>query len=448
MRARYSYRSSLVIKAVILLTLGFLLISTVLWIYLKNELRDIGYYIRFGRRDEVALLISEYLGNPPSRFKARMLAQTYGVIVLYREKGRIQWVAEKKRLLRSRVRVPDDIQHGIMMQRMMENRHGRLPEGRLVQHISIAPDSIVSIMFPPPMPHQQSPLRNHSIAPLFVILFIGLLVGSILFVLLRRTFSPLDRIIEASRSIGEGDLSHRIEHGRGDDFDKVATAFNTMAAKLSSMFANQRDLLHFISHELRTPLARIRLALELKDKKRSYALIRDEVEEIDSLVGEVSELSRLDNMDRENGRKELDLVSLIRGLIEGCTESVRFDSETVRAPVLCNPLLVRKALWNLLDNAIKYSEQGDAVVVALREKTRGWEVSFKNSGPGIPQSEIENIWEPFYRGTNAAVCNVDGRGLGLVVVRRSVELCGGKVAVSSSEQGPTVFTVWLPTAER
>ena len=120
---------------------------------------------------------------------------------------------------------------------------------------------------------------------------------------------------------------------------------------------------------------------------------------------------------------------------------IRMDSAGV-------PHLVRKALSNLLDNAIKYSEQGDVVVVELREKTRGWEISFQNSGPGIPQSEIENIWEPFYRGTNAAVCNVDGRGLGLVVVRRSVELCGGKVAVSSSEQGPTVFTVWLPTAER
>ena len=448
MENRYSYRSSLVVKVVILLTLGFMLISTVIWIYLKSELRDIGYYLRFGRRDEIALLISEYLGDPPSRFKARMLAQTYGVVVLYREKGRIQWVVEKRPLLQPGPRALHNPQHGMMMQRMMENRRGGLQGGRVVQHIPIAPDSVISIIFPPPPPHDSSHLRNRPIAPLFVILFIGLLVGSILFVLLRRTFSPLDRIIEASRSIGEGDLSHRIEYGRGDDFDKVATAFNTMATKLSSMFTNQRDLLHFISHELRTPLARIRLALELKDRKRSYTLIKDEVEEIDSLIGEVSELSRLDSMDRETSRQQLDLVSLIRELIDSGTQRVRFDSTPDRAPVLCNPLLVRKALSNLLDNAVKYSEQGEPVVVALREKSKGWEVSFQNSGPGIPQSEIEKIWEPFYRGSNAGVSNVDGRGLGLVVVRRSVELCGGRVTVSSSEGGPTLFTVWLPAAER
>ena len=448
MKNRYSYRSSLVVKVVILLTLGFMLTITVIWIYLKSELRDIGYYLRFGRRDEIALLISEYLGDPPSRFKARMLAQTYGVVVLYREKGRIQWVVEKRPLLQTGPRALHNPQHGMMMQRMMENRRGGLQGGRVVQHIPIAPDSVISIIFPPPPPHGSSHLRNRPIAPLFVILFIGLLVGSILFVLLRRTFSPLDRIIEASRSIGEGDLSHRIEYGRGDDFDKVATAFNTMATKLSSMFTNQRDLLHFISHELRTPLARIRLALELKDRKRSYTLIKDEVEEIDSLIGEVSELSRLDSMDRETSRQQLDLVSLINELIGSGTQRVRFDSTPDRAPVLCNPLLVRKALSNLLDNAAKYSEQEESVVVALREKSRGWEVSFQNSGPGIPRSEIEKIWEPFYRGSNAGVSNVDGRGLGLVVVRRSVELCGGRVTVSSSEGGPTLFTVWLPAAER
>jgi signal transduction histidine kinase len=448
MKARYSYRSSLVVKVVILLTLGFMLISMVLWIYFKNELRDIGYYIRFGRREEVALLISEYLGNPPSRFKARILAQTYGVIVLYREKGRIQWVVEKGLLLRPRSHALKELQHGMMMQRMMENRRGGLKEGRIVQHIPIAPNSIVSIIFPLPQPHHSFLLRNRPVAPLFVMLFIGLLVGSILFVLLRRTFSPLDRIIEASKSIGEGDLSHRIEYGRDDDFDKVATAFNTMTAKLSAMFTNQRDLLHFISHELRTPLARIRLALELKDRKRSYTLIRDEVEEIDSLIGEVSELSRLDSMDRETNRKELDLVSLLRELIDQDAQSVRFDAAPVRAPVVCNPLLVRKALSNLLDNAAKYSEQGETVVVSLREQSRGWEVSFQNNGPGIPENEIEKIWEPFYRGANAGVCNVDGRGLGLVVVRRSVDLCGGKVAVSSNERGPTLFTVWFPAAER
>jgi signal transduction histidine kinase len=286
---------------------------------------------------------------------------------------------------------------------------------------------------------------------------VGLLVGSILFVLLRRTFSPLDRIIEASQSIGEGDLSHRIEYGRGDDFDKVAHAFNTMTSKLSSMITNQRDLLHLISHELRTPLARIRLALELKDSKNSYTLIRDEVEEIDSLIGEVSELARLDSMDRETGRKELDLVTLLKELIEKSEKPVLFNHAREQAVVVSNPLLLRKAVSNLLDNAAKYSPSGEAPVVTLREEAAAgaasgaaacaaaWEIAIQNNGPGLSERELLKIWEPFYRGANTAATGAEGRGLGLVVVRRSVELCGGSIEVSSSVKGPTLFRLRLPS---
>jgi signal transduction histidine kinase len=327
------------------------------------------------------------------------------------------------------------------MRRMMENMHGNRGR-RFEHHVLIAPNRSVSIIFPPPF------ARSRPITPLYFILSIGLLIGLILFFSLRRTFSPLDRIIEASGSIGEGDLSHRIEYGRGGDFDKVAAAFNTMTTKLSAMLSNQRELLHFISHELRTPLARIRLALELKDKKRSYEIIREEVDEIDSLIGEVSELSRLDNIDREMTRKRLDFASLLHELADDTREQVLFEQVPSSAPVECNPVLIRKALSNLLDNAVKYSEGKEPVVVSLEGKHEGWEISVKNSGPGIPENEIDRIWEPFYRATNAGISGVEGRGLGLVVVRKAVELCGGRTHVQSSEQGPTIFTVWLPADKR
>jgi signal transduction histidine kinase len=217
-----------------------------------------------------------------------------------------------------------------------------------------------------------------------------------------------------------------------------------MTTKLSAMLSNQRELLHFISHELRTPLARIRLALELKDKNRSYKIIRGEVDEIDSLIGEVSELSRLDNIDREMTRKRLDLTSLLHELADDAREHVIFEQAPSSATVECNPVLIRKAFSNLFDNAVKYSEGKEPVVVSLEGKHEGWEVSVENSGPGIPKNEIDRIWEPFYRATNADVAGVEGRGLGLVVVRKAVELCGGRTHVQSSELGPTIFTVWLP----
>jgi signal transduction histidine kinase len=442
MKTKPSYRSALVVKVVLLLMLGFLLINTIMWLYMRNEMRDIGYYLRFGRRDEIALLISEYLGDPPSRFKARMLAQAYNITVLYRENGRILWAVEKRRPLRPSRNNIQNLEHMRNMRRMMENMHGS-PGGRSIEHnVLIASNRTISIIFPPPF------ARGRPITPLYFILSIGLLIGLILFLALRRTFSPLDRIIEASGSIGEGDLSHRIEYGRGGDFDKVASAFNTMTTKLSAMLSNQRELLHFVSHELRTPLARIRLALELKDKNRSYKIIRDEVDEIDSLIGEVSELSRLDNIDREMNREWIDLVSLIQELSSTYRELVVLENTSSSVPVLCNPVLIRKAFSNLLDNAVKYSDGEIPVRVTIAKQQEGWEISVKNSGLGIPKNEIDRIWEPFYRATNAGIYRVEGRGLGLVVVRKAVELSGGRTHVQSSEQGPTIFTVWLPADEQ
>ena len=437
MKARLSYRSTLVVKAVLLLTLGFLLISAIIWLYFRNEVRDIGYYLRFGRRDEIALLISEYLGDPPSRFKARMLVQTYGFTILYRENGKIQWAVEKWRLLRPRRADIASLQHMMNMHMMRED--GREMRGRpLVQHVPLSPNRVVSIIFPPPF------MRGRPAAPLYFILSIAFLIGLILFLSLRRTFSPLDRIIEASGRIGEGDLSYRIEYGRDDDFGKVASAFNTMTTKLSAILSNQRELLHFISHELRTPLARIRLALEIKDKKRSYEIIRDEVDEIDSLVGEVSELSRLDSIDREMNRERIDLVSLLQELSGPYRERIVLENVPSTAFIFCNQVLIRKALSNLFDNAVKYSDGETPVRVAAVEQREGWVISVENSGPGIPGEEIDRVWEPFYRAANAGIAGVEGRGLGLVVVRKAVELSGGSIDVRSDEGGPTVFTLWLP----
>jgi signal transduction histidine kinase len=438
MKARLSYRSTLVVKAVLLLTLGFFLISAIIWIYFRNEVRTIGYYLRFGRRDEIALLISEYLGDPPSRFKARMLVQTYDFAILYRESGRIQWAVEKWRLLRPRRTGGANLQHMMRMHMMREGRREMM--GRpLVQHVPISQNRVLSIIFPPPF------ARSRPIAPLSFMLSIALLIGLMLFLSLRRTFSPLDRIVEASGRIGEGDLSYRIEYGRDDDFGKVASAFNTMTTKLSAMLSNQRDLLHFISHELRTPLARIRLALEIRDRKRSYEIIREEVDEIDSLVGEVSELSRLDSLDRETNRELVDLISLIEELSEAYRDRIVVEEVPSPACVFCNPVLIRKALSNLFDNAVKYSEGEAPIRVAAVEQGEGWAISVENSGPGIPEEEIDRVWEPFYRAANADIAGVEGRGLGLVVVRKAVELSGGRIHVHSGEGGPTVFNLWLPS---
>jgi two-component system sensor histidine kinase CpxA len=218
-----------------------------------------------------------------------------------------------------------------------------------------------------------------------------------------------------------------------------------MAVRLSSILSNQRELLQFISHELRTPLARINLALELKDKKRSTEIIKNEIAEIDTLVGEVSELSRLDNMDREVNRVRIDLVTLLNKHIHETGEGrVEFQHGLQAAWIFAHELLIKKAFSNLIDNALKYSEKEQPVIVSLIEDGSDYIISVQNTGPGLTQREIEKIWQPFYRGDNASRRNIEGRGLGLIVVKKAIELSSGEISVQSSSQGPTVFRVKLP----
>jgi signal transduction histidine kinase len=448
MKERISYRSTLVFKAVSLITLGFALVSVVVWLFFRNEVRDIGYYLRFGKRDEIALLVTDYLGDPPSRFKARILAQTFDLTIVYREEGAIRWAVERWRLFERRGlkkfdsrRMADTMMDIMKDMHMMRGERAPMIRQPNIQRVILSGDRTITLGFPPPF------MRRRPGAPLFFFLSIAVLIGLMLILFLRRTFSPLDHVIEASERIGTGDLSFRIDYDKGDDFGKVAAAFNTMASRLSTMLSGQRELLHFISHELRTPLTRIRLALELKDEERAHEIIGSEVREIDSLVEAVSELSRLDSIDRETAREPVDVAPLLADIVGAAGENrVRYEKPSHPLVVSGNEILLKKALGNLVENALKYTDGQEPVEVTLGSKGGYCEVNVKNGGTGIPSQEQDRIWEPFFRGSNAVHGKTEGRGLGLVVVKRVVELLRGQVAVCSSPAGPTVFRVRLPLA--
>jgi signal transduction histidine kinase len=436
LRAKISYRSMLVLRIVLLFSLGFLLISVVAWLFFRNEVRQIGYYLRFGRSEQAAQLIGEYLEDPPSRFRARILAQTYGLNIMYSRGNTIVWVVEEWRIVRPGRPAPREI---TPMMRMMREGRGNHFDRTMVYRFELEEGGDLSIRFPPPM------FRMRHFTPLYIFAVIAALIGLILFISIRRTFSPLDRIIEASEKIGEGNLSYRIEYGKRDDFAKVAAAFNTMAARLSGYLSGQRELLHFISHELRTPLSRIRLALELKNTDRARGIIREEVAEIDAMVGEVSDLSHLDDLYRRMNREAVDLNDLITELVSKMgDERISMSLPLTPVRVLCNRLLMERAFSNLIDNALKYSREAEQVYLSLRREDDSCLFRIENSGPGLGKKEIDRIWEPFFRGVAGKTAGVAGRGLGLVIVKRAVELCGGRAMVQSSEEGPTVFTLHIP----
>ncbi len=429
-KKKLSYRTALLIRIVTSAVIGILLITVVLWIYFRNEVRSIGDYLKYGRREDAVMLISGYIGDPPSKFRAKVLSRVYGITVLYYVEGRPVWVTESRWKRMAHARFP-------MMQMMRDMMGGRRPK-RGMEYVYLSQNRVLALIFPPLPPHRN--IFSPFIGSAFIIFVIGLSV----FILIKKTLKPVDRIILAAERVGQGDLTYRIHHERDDDFKKVAHAFNTMTERLATMLANQRELLHLISHELRTPLARINLALEMNDRKKSQNIIKGEIKEIDNLVEAVLDLSRMGSAQQYKRVEPVDLVSVIEKLIEDNKNKVRFFSDLNDARVDGNEMLLKKAFANLVGNAVKYSAGDAQVEIRLTDNDEGYRLTFKNSGPGLAKDELTKIWEPFFRGRNSRTGSTQGKGLGLVVVKKAIELSAGNVTVESSEAGLTVFTVHLP----
>ncbi|MFW6138503.1 MAG: HAMP domain-containing sensor histidine kinase [Spirochaetota bacterium] len=442
MKTRRSYYMFL-IKIVSLLAAGFLLVNIVMWVYYRANVRSIGHYLFTGRVDEAASVIADYLGAPPSRLKAWFLSRVYNVVIVYTENGKISWIAgdvEKGSASgRSRNTAPG---HMTRMRKMMPGMSSHTMHRMLSMHYretQLGQNRVVSIYIPPNLKK-----RNY-LAPFFFTAVIVGLVVTVVFLSVKKTLGPLDRIMEASERIGKGDLSYRIPNTRNTQFGKVAEAFNTMTEKLGAMLGTQRELLHLISHELRSPLARINVALEMKDKQRSSRIIKQEVQEIDGLVGKVLELSRIDYVNPRESADRFQLDEVLRKIIQKYPEGViQFTSAVGSSSITANAVLVEKAFSNLIDNAVKYSDKHRPVVVELSHQAGEYQVVVQNSGPGIPEEEQDKIWQPFFRGTASQKKNVEGKGLGLVIVQKAVKASEGKIFSQSSRQGPTVFRVRLP----
>jgi signal transduction histidine kinase len=427
MKNNKSIRYSILIKIVTLFILGFLLISGAVWIFFRNSVRNIGRYLYFGKPDNAVLLITTYLGDPPSKIKAKVLTRMYNISIVYSEEGNIVWATEAtERADGPRSRAMGNMMRG--MRHMDIRRDIPLDRGR-----------VLSLYIPMHL------TRKQYFTPFIFFILVAVLIGFTISLSVKKTLKPLDRIMEASRSISNGDLSYRIQYNRDDDFGKVASAFNTMAEKLSSMLSNHRELLHLISHELRTPLTRINLALEIQDKEKSAELIKGEIKEIDTLVGEVLDLSRMDYEDRIKDSDTLDLVDMLKGLINKYNrKEIRFDTTVETADISGNEVLLKKAFSNLIDNAVNYSASDTVINIGIIKNGGNYITTVENSGPGLSEKEQVKIWEPFYRGDNSQLNGTPGKGLGLVIVKKAIRLSDGKITVASSSEGPTIFTVSLP----
>lgn len=290
---------------------------------------------------------------------------------------------------------------------------------------------------------------------------IVLVTGLVSFGLARYLSRPLRTLRAATQRIAGGDWSVRVSPelaGADDEAQALGRELDRMAEKIDGLLGAQQRLLRDVSHELRSPLARLNIALELVRRKASpetsegFSRIEREAERLDTMIGQLLTLSRLDTEGAVERRQPIDLRALTEAirddvLVEAEQKEVRLELHAPEAVELTgDEELLRRAIENVLRNAVRYAPAGTSVKVELRRGADdAAELAVRDHGPGVPHESLEKIFEPFYRVGDDRARGGGGTGLGLAIAARAVALHSGKVGAANHPQGGLVVTLILPT---
>lgn len=293
---------------------------------------------------------------------------------------------------------------------------------------------------------------------------LGIVSGLIFSLLLGWSISrPINQIRAAFKCVSQGDLSVRLfpkMQQRYDEFSDVAKDFDSMAEHLDVLVKARDELLHDVSHELRTPLARLQLAIGLAQQNPEpgnvvNALERIELESqrLDKMIGEILAFSRSEP-DQSDAVNFFDLIALVRLIIDDANfetqktnviVTLNYDRSVENHSIIKgNADLVRRAIENVIRNAIRYSQDDKPVNVTISRQVNQLVIEVRDYGPGVDENKLLSIFEPFVRLKSSL--SGKGYGLGLAIAKKVVTAHGGKISAKNAKdsQGGLVITITLP----
>ena len=288
----------------------------------------------------------------------------------------------------------------------------------------------------------QGAFHMQSLLAMVAILALGLFL---IYRLVGKALAPLDTLTCRIRERTAADLAQPVEiPDSGDEAAAVALAFNQMSQRLNQVFVMQRNFSRNAAHEFRTPLAVLKTRIGLFRKKQDFR-----PQATLELSAMVSELLELTNLERASRGERLSSGQLIRSAADQAAPQAEARSITIlvdAAPCTLagNAELLRQAVCNLVENAVKYSPAGSVVHIAGHRDGEWFQIVVADQGPGIPESLRQRIFEPFFRVDDSRSRQLGGAGLGLALVRAIAEFHGGAVYVEKSRGAGSRFVLKLP----
>jgi two-component system sensor histidine kinase CpxA len=267
--------------------------------------------------------------------------------------------------------------------------------------------------------------------------------------------SPVRKLEKAVERFGRGDLSARVGSNRGDELGQLARTFDRMAERTQTLLTAERRLLLDISHELRSPLARLGVAVELArsgdDANAALNRIQKESDRLNALVGQLLQVTRAEGDPSSLRHAPLRLDELVQQLVDDSSiEAAAHGCELKyekREPVTVagDPELLRRAVENVIRNAIRYAPRETAVEVSLARHDGKAVVGVRDQGSGVPEEALPRLFDAFYRVEGDRDRASGGTGLGLSIARRAMELHKGSIRARNAEPGLEV-EMELPVA--
>ncbi|MGH2531810.1 MAG: sensor histidine kinase [Thermomicrobiales bacterium] len=313
---------------------------------------------------------------------------------------------------------------------------------------------------------------THDLWLLALLLGYSLAIAMIYSALVSASLSDaIGRLSDAAAKMAAGDLSVRVPIAGERELADLGHAFNQMATRLEAAFARQRELeearqglIAAVSHDLRTPLASLRVMVEAINDgvaddpatiRRYVAAMERETISLGKLIDDLFEMARLDAGQVTLRLQASPISSLVLETIEAMNAQAARQGVLLRAhcppyldPVMIDADRIQRVLYNLVQNAIRHTPADGSVVVEVLDRGPDVQVSVRDTGEGIPESDLPHVFDRFYRGDKARTRDGahGGAGLGLSIARRLVETHGGRIWVAQPTDGGSVFSFTLPKA--